>query len=129
MAAAGVLAAGGWGAAPALQAQPLLRCELEASNDVIRLDVRPVTDPYTVPAVPVGRSFRFKAVLWADGDGPAAAQLYTYVYTPRQYVLVHQATYPAPVPGGTAAPLGVQRVYSHRTGSELRYTCEWEVQP
>lgn len=91
--------------------------------------MRPVTDPYTVAAVPVGRSFRFKAVALADGDESPVAQLYTYVYTPRQYVLVHQATYPAPLPGGAVAPLGVQRVYSYRTGSELRYTCEWEVQP
>ncbi|MFN3610779.1 hypothetical protein [Tepidimonas sp.] len=97
--AAGVLTAVGWAMAPALQAQPHLRCELEASHEVIRLDVRLVTDPYPVAAVPVGRSFRFKAVLLADGDGSAAA------------------------------PLGVQRVYSHRTGSELRYTCAWEVQP
>lgn len=96
---------------------------------MVRLDVRPVTDPYTVAAVPVGRSFRFKAVALADGDESPVAQLYTYVYTPRQYVLVHQATYPAPLPGGAVAPLGVQRVYSYRTGSELRYTCEWEVQP
>lgn len=125
MALAGACA-GGW---TPLQAQPLLRCELEASGEVTHLDVRPVADPYPVAAVPVGRSFRFKAVLLADGDAPAAAQLYTYVYTPRQYVLVHQATYPVPAPGVPAGPQAVQRVYSHRTGSELRYTCAWDTAP
>lgn len=105
------LAAGAWAGVPTtLHAQPLLRCEVDASGELTHIEVRPVADPYPVPAVPVGRSFRFKAVLLVDGDAPAAAQLYTYVYTPRQYVLVHQATYPVPAAGAPSGPLPVQRV-------------------
>ncbi|MCX7815129.1 MAG: hypothetical protein N2256_06510 [Tepidimonas ignava] len=117
------------GLAWAVPAAPLLRCVLAASGDVIHLEARPVADPYPVAAVPVGRSFRFKAVLLADGAAPPVAKLSTYVYTPRQYVLAHQATWVAPTPGSPAAPLGEQRVYSPRTGAELRYRCDWEVAP
>ncbi len=104
---------------------PRLRCDRERADVQLRLDTSPVADPYTVPAQAVGQSFRFKAVMVGDAQHIAYIKLYTYVYTPRQFVLVHQASYLAPAwPISTDVALtGTQRVYSHRTGGELRYDC------
>lgn len=104
--------------APALH----LQCELQASNEQHTLTFHPTSDPYRAAATPIGRSFRFKAVLEAQGEQATSVRLYAYAYSPRQYVLLHLATYDHPTPSRTSLT-GQQRVYSPRTGSELLYHC------
>jgi len=99
-----------------------LQCELQASNEQHTLTFHPTSDPYRAAATPIGRSFRFKAVLEAQGEQATSVRLYAYAYSPRQYVLLHSASYDHPSPSRSSLT-GQQRVYSPRTGSELLYHC------
>jgi hypothetical protein len=99
-----------------------LQCELQASNERHTLRFLPTSDPYRAAATPIGRSFRFKAVLEAEAGQATSVRLYAYAYSPRQYVLLHMATYDHPT-ASRASLTGQQRVYSPRTGSELLYQC------
>jgi len=107
--------------APALQAAPLLQCEMIYAGSSQTLQTAPVADPYKVQSVDVGGRFRFKAVMVGHAEQVEYVKLYAYVQTRRQPVLVQQATYLPPFVLGTTLT-GKQFIYAGPE-RELQYQC------
>lgn len=122
----------------ALHAAPLLRCRIDQGGERRVLDAAPVADPYAVAAVDINGRFRFKAVVIGDAVRVDYVKLYVYFVGQRQPVLIHQATYLAPVASaatvgartgdagadtGWAALTGINRAYSPLLERELEYGC------
>ncbi len=103
-----------------LHAAPLLRCQVAYAGTSHAIEARIVSDPYAVASVDIGGRFRFKAVMVGSGAEVAYINLYAYVDTPRQPVLVHQAKYLPPL---HAALTGEQHVYAGPVERELIYSC------
>lgn len=110
----------------ALTASPLLRCQIKQGGKTINLEATPTKDPYTVKAIEINGRFRFKAVVIGSAEQLDYIKLYTY-YTPsRQPVLVHQATYLAPIfstGNGTPSLTGINTVCSPALEREMQYQC------
>ena len=118
----GVLLAGLW-ALPALADDgPRLHCRFEQSNRAERHVFAPTGDPYTVVPLAFDDNFRFKAVLVDGPHGLEYVKLYTYYFKRGQTILLHQASYTAPLPDGRSLT-GEQRLYSPALGRELLYDC------
>lgn len=112
--------------AGAVQASPLLRCQVDQGGVSRVLESTPLSDPYTVAATDINNRFRFKAVMIGDATQVAYIKLYVYEQNKRQPVLIHQATYLAPVAGDNPAPAaltGINHVYAPYLERELRYGC------
>lgn len=114
-------------------ASPLLRCQIKQGGQTISLEATPTNDPYTVKAIEINGRFRFKAVVIGTTQQVDYIKLYSY-YTPsRQPVLIHQATYLAPiVPTDTnsSSLTGINTVYSPALEREMQYQCSLqEVAP
>lgn len=108
------------------QATPALHCLLEHAGETRSLSFAPTADPYRVESVDIGSAFRFKAVVYREQERIAYVKLYTYYQSPRQAVLLHQASYRSPLaePAASARSLtGDQRLYSARLGMEFLYNC------
>lgn len=108
------------------QATPALNCLLEHGGETRSVSFAPTSDPYRVESVEVGSAFRFKAVVFSEQERVAYVKLYTYYQSPRQAVLLHQASYRAPLaePAASARSLtGDQRLFSSRLGMEFLYNC------
>ena len=123
-AAKALLIAGGLFSAGA-HALPLLHCEVTYAGSTHTVEARTVTDPYPVSSVDIAGRFRFKAVMVGQGAQIDYIKLYTYVETPRQPMLIHQATYHPPftVPSAPHGLTGEQRVYGGPKERELIYRC------
>ena len=119
--------------ATAAPAAPRLRCQIDQGGETRVIEAAPVSDPYRVKATDIGESFRFKAVVIGDERQVEYIKLYTYYRSARQPVLLHQATYAAPVAQvapSVAALTGHNRVYGPGLGRELQYGCAlFEVAP
>lgn len=117
----------------AVSAAPRLRCQIDQGGETRVIEAAPVSDPYRVKATDIGESFRFKAVVIGDERQVEYIKLYTYYRSARQPVLLHQATYAAPVAQvapSVAALTGHNRVYGPGLGRELQYGCAlFEVAP
>lgn len=110
----------------ALRAAPLLRCHIDQGGITKQMDVVAVADPYSVAATDINGRFRFKAVVIGDAEHIEYIKLYVYSQTRRQPMLIHQATYLAPVvsrDGRPAALKGINHVYSPQLERELIYRC------
>lgn len=112
---------------PALgYASPALHCVLENGGETRAVRFTPTSDPYRVESVAVGSAFRFKAVVYREQERVAYVKLYTYYKSPRQAVLLHQASYRSPAAEAAASArslTGDQRLYSARLGMEFLYNC------
>ena len=106
----------------AVQAAPLLHCEMTYAGSTQTLAVRPVADPYPVQSVDVGGRFRFKAVMVGSDSQVQYVKLYAYLETRRQPVLVQQATYLPPFATGNSLT-GKQFLYAGPVERELQYEC------
>ena len=109
-------------------AEPLLRCEVAYAGTTHLIEARPQADPYPVPSVDIGGRFRFKAVMVGEAQRLDYVKLYAYLETPRQPVLVQQATYLPPF-RVTPVPYlltGDQRLYAGPVERELQYRCTLE---
>ena len=119
-----VALAGGPAAAEELRVQ----CDLTYAGTTQTVVARPVADPYTVPAVDVRGRFRFKPVVVGSPDQIERVNLYVYLQTPAQPVLVQQAKYLPPFDGPTGGRAlrltGEQRVYAGPLERELIYDCQ-----
>jgi hypothetical protein len=110
----------------ALQAAPLLRCEIEQGGASRVLDSMPVADRYSVKAIDINDRFRFKAVVIGDALRVDYIKIYVYTHTRREPMLLHQTSYAAPTARRDAQPdalTGVNHVYSPLLERELRYGC------
>lgn len=109
-----------WGT-PA-HAAPLLRCELTYAGNTQTLEATPVSNPYTVKSVDVGGRFRFKAVVVGSAEQVDYINLYAYLETRQQPVLVQQVTYRPPFVAGPTLT-GQQFLYAGPVERELQYNC------
>jgi hypothetical protein len=110
----------------AASAAPVLRCHLSQSGTVQALDFMPVADPYRVKSVDIQENFRFKAVVVGDAQKISYIKLYTYYYSKRQPVLLHQARYLAPTVQTDPRPdalTGTITLYSPHMEREFQYGC------
>lgn len=117
-----------WAPSQATFAAPLLRCEVAYAGTTHTVEARPLADPYPVPSVDIGGRFRFKAVMVGEAQRLDYIKLYAYLETPRQPVLIQQATYLPPFQT-TAQPhalTGEQRLYAGPVERELSYRCTLE---
>lgn len=116
----------------AVQAAPLLRCQLSYAGATQTLEAAPGSDPYGVEARDIGGRFRFKAVVIGNDRRIDYINLYAYYQTRRQPVLLHEAKYTPPF-AATASPYaltGLHYLYSPDLGREFQYGCTLEgVQP
>ena len=112
-------------ASPGAHALPLLRCDVTYAGSTHTIETRTVADPYPVAPVDIAGRFRFKAVMIGQGTHIDYIKLYTYLETPRQPVLIQQATYRAPfmVTNVSDGLTGEQRVYGGPKERELIYRC------
>jgi hypothetical protein len=119
------LAAGFGMASLGAHAAPLLRCDVTYAGSTHPVEARAVADPYPVASVDIAGRFRFKAVMVGQGAQIDYIKLYTYVQTPRQPVLIQQATYRPPfmVTNVSDGLTGEQRVYGGPKERELIYRC------
>ena len=89
-------------------------------------DFSPVAAPYGVVPVEVNGRFRFKAVVIGDAQHIEYVKLYVYSKTKRQPVLLHEASYLAPVASQDTRPAaltGINYIYSPQLERELKYGC------
>jgi hypothetical protein len=110
-------------AAPTVQ----LRCDVTYAGATRQVVAEPVQEVYAVPSVDVRGRFRFKAVLVGAGEAIERTELYVYMNTARQAVMVQHATYRPPwawPEDGSPLPLtGQQHLYAGPMERELIYSC------
>ena len=113
---------------PAAADELRVQCDLTYAGATQTVVARPVADPYTVPSVDVRGRFRFKPVVVGSPGQIERVNLYVYLQTPAQPVLVQQAKYLPPFDGPPdGRPLrltGEQRVYAGSLERELIYNCQ-----
>lgn len=108
-------------------AGPGLLCELSYAGATQTVWAEPVPEAYAVPAVDVRGRFRFKAVVVGAGDHIERIDLYTYLQTPAQPVIIQHAHH-RPPQGWREAPqpvglTGAQHLYAGPMLRELIYQC------
>lgn len=107
-------------------ASPKLKCKIEQGGEIRNLEFVPVTDPYSVEAIDINGSFRFKAVVAGDAKQVEYINLYTYYLRKGQAVLLHEAHYRQPEVQFSPEPsslTGLNRLYSPVLERELQYGC------
>ncbi|WP_025916757.1 hypothetical protein [Herminiimonas sp. CN] len=111
--------------AASAQAAPLLRCQVTYAGTTHLVEAVPGTDPYRAPSVDIGGRFRFKAVVLGSRQRIDAINLYAYIDTRRQPVLIHQAKYLPPFRKSAApyALTGHNSLYASNVERELQYSC------
>ena len=92
---------------------------------------RPVVSPYDVSTVAVGSHLRFRAIFQNKPRATASIKLYAYAAEEDGAALIHQATYPYPLPKtvGARSPYGFTGLllaYEPVLGAELQYWCEFQ---
>ena len=120
-----------WTCLVALWAGPvgatILRCEVGYAGATWQVVARPVQDPYGQAGVDIDERFVFKPVLVGSPAEIERINVYVYLHTPSQPVLVQQAKYLPPFhwpADGTPVPLtGRQYLYAGAVQRELIYQC------
>lgn len=104
-----------------------LRCAVTYAGVTRPVVATPVQDPYVQPAVDIDERFRFKPVVVGTPTRIDRVNLYVYLVTQSQPVLVQQAKYLPPFhwpADGTPLPLtGQQHLYAGPVERELIYQC------
>ena len=104
-----------------------LHCDVTYAGATHRVVTVPVQDPYVQPAVDIAERFLFKPVVVGAGNGIDRINLYVYLSTRLQPVLVQQAKYLPPFhwpADGSPLPLtGRQHLYAGPVERELIYSC------
>jgi len=113
----------------ALHAAPAaaVACHYTYGGETRTLLARPTAVPYAEKGVEVGSYFRFRVVFQEAPADLASLKVYTYADFDEGPVLIHQASYPYPLPGGAGAPYGfsgLHFVYEPARDGELQYWCE-----
>ena len=108
-----------------------LHCQVSYAGSTQTVLATPTDDPYRVAAVDIAGRFRFKPVLVRQAEQLGQVRyvnIYVYLQTERQPVLLQQAKYlppyPPPGPDGRIALTGEQRLYAGPMERELIYQCE-----
>ena len=106
-------------------AAPLLRCDVTYAGSTTVIETHPVADPYPVASVDIGGRFYFKAVMVGDATRVDYIKLYAYLDTPRQPLLVQEASYLPPFKATPTPYLltGEQHLFAGPVERELMYRC------
>src|SRR5512141_2898090 len=117
-----------WVIPAALQAAPLLRCQVGYAGTIHQIEATPVTDPYSVSATDIGGRFRFKAVVIGSSARIDYIKLYVYYQGRSQPVLLQAAKYlpPWPATGAPNSLTGLVSLYSPDFERELQFGCALE---
>ena len=104
-------------------------CHYNYGGEPKVLVAKPVASPYTVPAIEVGSHLKFRVVFQKAPRDLASIKIYAYAADDDGATLVHQATYPYPLPRtvGAKSPYGftgLLAAYEPVLGAELQYWCE-----
>lgn len=104
-------------------------CHYDYGGESRLLVAKPVTSPYTVSAIQVGSHMKFRVVFQTEPRDQAAIKLYAYAAEDDGATLIHQATYPYPLPKTAGKPgpygfTGLLAAYEPSLGAELQYWCE-----
>jgi len=117
--------AGLW-AGQAAQAMAL-RCDVTYGGTTHQVVATPVQDPYVQSAVDIADRFLFKPVVVGSGQKIDRVNLYVYLSTRAQPVLVQQAKYLPPfrwpADGAPLSLTGQQYLYAGTLERELMYSC------
>jgi hypothetical protein len=108
---------------------PVLHCQVRYASETVRIDARPVADPYTVPSQDIGGRFRFKAVMVGSGSQVDHIALYAYDMAVRGApTLIHEVVHKPPFASNPVVPglTGWNHVYSAYLGREMVYGCALE---
>lgn len=111
--------------AASTQATPLLRCQVTYAGTTHTVEAVPGPDPYRIPSIDIGGRFRFKAVVLGSQQQIDTINLYAYLDTRRQPILIHQAKYLPPFKQSVApyALTGNNYLYASDLERELQYNC------
>ena len=118
---------------PCIACAQEVACHYEYGGEPKVLVARPVASPYTVPTVEVGSHLKFRVVFQKEPRDLASIKVYAYAAEKDGgATLVHQATYPYPLPktvgaSGTSGRYGFTGLHSAfepSLGAELQYWCE-----
>jgi hypothetical protein len=103
-------------------------CHYEYGGEPRVLVAKPVASPYTVPAVEVGSHLKFRVVFQKQPRDLASIKIYAYAAEDDGATLVHQATYPYPLPKTVGKSrygfTGLHSAFEPSLGAELQYWCE-----
>lgn len=107
-------------------------CHYDYGGEAKVLVAKPVASPqavYAVPAIEVGSHMKFRVVFQTAPRDQASIKVYAYAAEDDGATLVHQATYPYPLPptGGEKPRYGftgLLAAYEPALGAELQYWCE-----
>lgn len=105
-------------------------CHYEYGGEPQVLVAKPVASPYTVPTVEVGSHLKFRVVFQTEPRDLASIKVYAYAAEKDGgATLVHQATWPYPLPKTTGAKprygfTGLHSAFEPALGAELQYWCE-----
>ncbi|RIX43527.1 MAG: hypothetical protein D3M94_16390 [Rhodocyclales bacterium GT-UBC] len=99
-------------------------CHLNYGGMTQEIEARPSASPYLVAPSPVGTFFLFR-IVWRDTPTDLAGiKLYTYANRDEGPAILHQASYPYPLPVERHDDFtGEQRIYEPIRDSELAYRC------
>lgn len=113
------------GGATAVQAGPLLRCDVTYAGQTHRLTARPVSDPYGVEAVDIGGRFFFKMLMVGRASRVDHILIYTYLEQEPRPVILQEIKYLPPFRASAKPYLltGEQHVYAGPIERELIYRC------
>jgi len=105
-------------------------CHYEYGGEPKLLVARPVASPYTVPTIEVGSHLKFRVVFQTEPRDLASVKVYAYAAEKDGgATLVHQATWPYPLPKTVGAKprygfTGLHSAFEPALGAELQYWCE-----
>lgn len=103
-------------------------CHTDYGGERKPIVAAPVASPYEVRAEPIGSHFRFRVVFQKAPADLASIKVYAYAAEKDGAALIHQATYPYPLPAGSGAGrygfTGLLAAYEPVLGAELQYWCE-----
>lgn len=113
------------GGVTAVQASPLLRCEVTYAGQTHQLTARPVSDPYAVEAVDIGGRFFFKMVMVERANRLDRILIYTYLEQEPRPLILQEIKYLPPFRVSAKPYLltGEQHVYAGPIERELIYRC------
>jgi hypothetical protein len=101
-------------------------CEFSYGGETKAVVAQPVASPYVVPELSVSDTFTLRVVFRNEPAELASVKIYIYARGRTGPQILHQATYPYPVPDGERPGFGFtgrQFVYEPVLGRELQYWC------
>ena len=99
-------------------------CNMTYGGETRQIEATPVASPYTIAPTKIGSFFLFRIVFQDQPADLASIKLYTYADRDSGPSIIHQASYPYPLPPAAVDSFtGRQFVYEPMRDGELQYLC------